>query len=217
MGDRYKQLIKNKEDKINQLNQKVLHYHSELTKYKRELSRLSRKYNSKTEPERGMDQGTAFSELEKKVSPVLSYFSSAVFLEKETEFDRTIDIIGHFTFQNLTDRSIRDPVICLRVKPVSKVFIGGKVTSHNNINDKISELKEEWVYIQKEWVKERGEHWLKPLHLKELKPMEKGRFKNFNISMELTEEFSHYLVEGFFYSRNHQAGIPAVNSISIYI
>lgn len=76
MGDRYKQLIKNKEDKINQLNQKVLHYHSELTKYKRELSRLSRKYNSKTEPERGMDQGTAFSELEKKVSPVLSYFSN---------------------------------------------------------------------------------------------------------------------------------------------
>ncbi|MCD8511618.1 MAG: hypothetical protein LRY73_18330 [Bacillus sp. (in: Bacteria)] len=225
MSNKYQKLIKNKDDKITQLNQKLLHYRSELEKYKRHIIILSKKGQSVPEEVVETQEKTAndsfLEEFKKKVLPVNVYFSHASFLEGLVNGEKKLDIFGHFTFQNLTDEVIEDPVICIRVKPVGKVNLGGKITVYQSVDTDYSfDQAEQWTYVQKEWqetVNTKGEHWLKPLHFKEIQPFETKKFSNFNISVEHSPEYSHYVVEGFFYARNHKKGIPAVNTISFYL
>lgn len=225
MSNKYQRLIKNKDDKITQLNQKLLHYRSELEKYKRHIIILSKKGQpipSEVEETREKPADESFmEEFKNKVLPVNAYFSYGSFLEGLVNGEKKLDIFGHFTFQNLSDEVIEDPIICIRVKPIGKVNLGGKITVQQSLEDDFTlEQAEQWTYVQKDWretVNTKGEHWLKPLHFKELQPFETKKFSNFNISVEHSPEYSHYVVEGFFYARSHQKGIPAVNSISFYL
>ncbi|MBU9723623.1 MULTISPECIES: hypothetical protein [Bacillaceae] len=223
MSNKYQKIIKNKDDKITQLNQKVLHYRSELEKYKRQIINLA-KQGKQLEPEETLEEKREDlfkEEFEKNVLPVQSYFSYSSFFEGSVEEENRVDIFGNFVFQNISDQVFIEPVICFRVKPIGKVNFGGKISAKQPLTDDyLIEENEEWTYSQKNWretVNGKGEHWIKPLHFQELKPFETRKFSNFNISVEHSPEYSHYLIEGFFYARNYKKGIPAVNSISLYL
>ncbi|MDQ0255372.1 hypothetical protein J2S74_002754 [Evansella vedderi] len=224
MSNKYQKLIKNKEDKILQLNQKILHYRSELEKYKRQIIFLSKRGQQVQQPEPVQEpKEESFKvQFEKHVHPIIAYFNYATFLEENDNNEKKLDVFGNLTFQNLSDTEFQEPVICIRVKPIGKISIGGKINiSPRQISDEYSlNQEEQWVYVQENWrqmVNQKGEHWLKPLHLDILKPFEKLKFSNFNISFNPAPEYSHYVVEGFFYARNYQKGIPAINTVSFYL
>ncbi|SDY17182.1 hypothetical protein SAMN05421736_101563 [Evansella caseinilytica] len=85
-------------------------------------------------------------------------------------------------------------------------------------NDSLFASVEEWVYAQNNWretVKEKGEHWLAPLHVKALNPREKMIFSNFNLTIPSSGEHRQYIIEGFLYTKEFQQGIPALNTISL--
>ncbi|MBU9713297.1 hypothetical protein [Evansella tamaricis] len=231
MSERVKKMIRKRDEKITQLNQKIIHYRSEVEKYKQHIVLLKKRYqqdgevddSDSVEVEEVFVSGASMDKVEENkeiVPPILSYFSYTTLINSDDEIEDTenkVNLFGQFTFRNVTNQTFEEPVICFRVRPSTKIRLGGKISHLTNMGENSTQLTEEWMYVQedwKRWIAEKGEHWLKPIHLKELKPYETGRFTNFNISLTENKE-QQYFIEGFFYAKNYQEGIPAVNTISV--
>ncbi|PYZ97752.1 hypothetical protein CR205_03935 [Alteribacter lacisalsi] len=206
---------KRQDDTKLQLEQKILHYRSELSKYKHQVQELETRLSQKN----GKRQ--SHSVTVPPVTAAKAYFSHSVFLPKNSEpEDSQIHIIGHFTLENTGNQILHDPVFCFRAKPSNKIHIGGKIRFRQQLERTWIKPHEEWMYVQndwKEWVKTKGEHWLKPVHIDTVKPGEKAVFTNFDITADAADSDEHLLIEGFCYTREMQKGISSVNTISLYL
>ncbi|MBM7096056.1 hypothetical protein JSY36_09840 [Bacillus sp. H-16] len=210
---------KKQDDSKLQLEQKILHYRSEVAKYKKQAEELrSLLKAARQKGHTGQKEGS--------YSPPVSlaakaYFSYSTFFPKQgEEQDNQIHAIGHFTFENTGNQILHDPVFCFRTKPANSVNIGGKIRMTQALDHTWMTPKEEWVYVQndwKEWVKTKGEHWLKPVHIDTVKPGEKAIFSNFDMAISPGNKDDHILIEGFCYARELQKGIASVNTISLYL
>ncbi|TMW72955.1 hypothetical protein [Alteribacter natronophilus] len=220
MKSRHSYQQKKQDDSKLQLEQKILHYRSEISKYKQQIQELESRLTMRENPEKQSSR----EKIEVKQEPVISakaYFSHSVFLPRqEEEQDHQIHIIGHLTLENTGNQILHDPVFCFRTKPSSRINIGGKIRMRQQQERTWLKPQEEWIYVQndwREWVKTRGEHWLKPVHIDTVKPGERAVFTNFDITAEPGPEDEHLLIEGFCYTREMQKGISSVNTISLYL
>ncbi len=203
-----------------QLEQKILHYRSEVNKYKQQVEDLEKRLKV----QKSIETQRKSNIIEKKQETITSanaYFSHSVFLpDKEDKEDEQIHVVGHFTLENTGNQILHDPVFCFRTKPAERINIGGKIRLRQPLDQTWMAPKEEWIYVQndwREWVKTRGEHWLKPTHIDTIKPGEKAVFSNFDMTIIPIDEDEHLLVEGFCYTREMQKGISAANTISLYL
>ncbi|WP_026690153.1 hypothetical protein [Alteribacter aurantiacus] len=201
-----------------QLEQKVLHYRSEVAKYKQQAEELKVLLKASKQSDQGLSIETTPPPT---TTHAKAYFSYSTFLPKENEQqDNQIHVIGHYVFENTGNQILHDPVFCFRTKPANRVHIGGKIRMNQTHDQTWMTPKEEWIYVQndwKEWVKTKGEHWLKPVHMDTIKPGEKATFSNFDMVISPGKQDEHVLIEGFCYARELQKGIASVNTISIYL
>ncbi|UCZ51939.1 hypothetical protein LGQ02_13875 [Bacillus shivajii] len=154
-------------------------------------------------------------------SQIKSYFSHSVFLPNLKHIDQrekeAIHVIGHYTIENIGDRPLNNLFICLRMSPCEHILLSGKIELTDQ-HEKVPPV-EDWVYIQdglKSLVNTKGEHWLRPLHFKQLLPGEKQSFSNFTFTLHPNENVSHFLVEGVVFSKEVRQGVSAVNTISVF-
>lgn len=217
-----------------QLQQKIIHYRSEVAKYKQllqlvetELKReqLRNQYVQKQleqldEYERTMEhlkQQLLFYEValeeEKKrkketkkedIVRANAYFAYAVMIPEEKE--EHVTIIGDFVIDNAGNMPLHDPIICLRLRPADHAQLSGKFS--------FRQLQEEdgWTFAVEDWrqkIKD-GEYWLKPIDETTLLPNEQLRFPSFELRVVQT-----VVVEGFVYFRQLKQGVSSFNHIVI--
>lgn len=203
-----------------QLKQHLLYYRSEMQKYKRRIKKLEQRLdkesleeNLKKEEEQKIQGHTI------RASAFLSY---SLFLPKDPlESDHTIHAIGHFHFKNTGTTPLLAPFICFKISPITSIQLGGKIDykkDDTTFSNMLAPL-EKWQYIQENWqevVKDKGEHWLKPMHIERIEPGETVAFHQFDFTFSPQDEHSRYVVEAFFYANELPQGIKSDTSISFY-
>lgn len=217
-----------------QLQQKVIHYRSEVAKYKQllqlaetELKReqlrnhyLQKQLEQMDEYEQTiekLEQQLLFYEValeeEKKrkketkkeeIVRAHAYFAYAVMIPEEKE--EHVTIVGDFVIENIGNTPLNDPIICLRLRPAHHAQLSGKFS--------FRQLQEEggWTFAVEDWrqkVKE-GEYWLKPIDQTTLLPNEQLRFPSFELRIDQT-----VVVEAFVYFRQLKQGVPSFNHIVV--
>lgn len=217
-----------------QLQQKVIHYRSEVAKYKQllqlaetELKReqlrnhyLQKQLEQMDEYEQTiekLEQQLLFYEValeeEKKrkketkkeeIVRAHAYFAYAVMIPEEKE--EHVTIVGDFVIENSGNTPLNDPIICLRLRPPDHAQLSGKFS--------FRQLQEEggWTFAVDNWrqkVKE-GEYWLKPIDQTTLLPNEQLRFPSFELRIDQT-----VVVEAFVYFRQLKQGVSSFNHIVI--
>ncbi len=214
-----------------QLQQKMIHYRSEISRYQQ----LVEKYEKK------LEQGKQHvlllqSEIEdlKNKEPEIKeitrieiqpYFSYSLMLPQVGEEEKEIVIMGNFIIKNIGNLELTNPIICLKVQPHDSSSLSGKIKlfpTKDPIDDENRLFEEaateEWIYLQEDWrkkVKETGEHWLRPAQQMELASGEQLSFSNFNLTLNPTEKNSSIVVTGFVYFQELQQGIPCLNKIIV--
>ncbi|MGJ9382502.1 hypothetical protein [Salipaludibacillus sp. CF4.18] len=205
-----------------QLKQHLLYYRSEMQKYKSRIKKLERRLDKeKLEEDLKIEEEQAKKPQGSEIS-AHAFLSYTLFLPKDAkESDPTIHAIGHYHFKNTGTVTLVDPFICFKVSPSTNVQLGGKIdykkddTSFSNM---LAPL-EKWQYIQENWkdvVADKGEHWLKPMHVKKIEPGETASFQQFDFTFSPQEDHSRYVVDAFFYAVQIPHGIKSDTSISFY-
>lgn len=214
-----------------QLQQKVIHYRSEVAKYKQllqlvetELKReqlrnhyLQKQLEQMDECEQTiekLEQQLLFYEValeqekkrkkEEKKESAHAYFAYATMIPEEK--DEHVTVIGDLIIENSGNTPLNDPIICLRLRPPDHAQLSGKFS--------FRQLQEEggWTFAVDNWrqkIKE-GEYWLKPIDETTLLPNEQLRFPSFELRVIQT-----VVVEGFVYFRQLKQGVSSFNHIVI--
>ncbi|SFA46007.1 hypothetical protein SAMN05216169_101260 [Anoxybacillus pushchinoensis] len=214
-----------------QLQQKVIHYRSEVAKYKQllqlaetELKReqlrnhyLQKQLEQMDECEQTiekLEQQLLFYEValeqekkrkkEEKKERAHAYFAYATMIPEEK--DEHVTVIGDFIIENSGNTPLNDPIICLRLRPPEHAQLSGKFS--------FRQLQEEggWTFAIDDWrqkVKD-GEYWLKPTEQTTLLPNEQLRFSSFELRV-----FHTIVVEAFVYFRQLKQGVSSFNHIVI--
>lgn len=217
-----------------QLQQKVIHYRSEVAKYKQllqlaetELKReqlrnhyLQKQLEQMDECEQTiekLEQQLLFYEValeeEKKrkketkkeeIVRAHAYFAYAVMIPEEKE--EHVTIVGDFVIENSGNTPLNDPIICLRLRPPDHAQLSGKFS--------FRQPQEEggWTFAIDNWrqkIKE-GEYWLKPIDQTTLLPNEQLRFPSFELRIDQT-----VVVEAFVYFRQLKQGVSSFNHIVV--
>lgn len=211
-------------DKVIQLKQQIIHYKSELAKFKREahdMKKLAMQYKEENQLQvKQLQEQLAIKQTLN--TSIAAYFSYSLILPREEE--ENIKIIGNFVVLNSGSTLLTSPVICLRMTPSSHLSLAGKITSgyERLILEKdsyITESEERWKYVDKEQQasKSNDEHWLMPLHKTELTPGDSLSFTNFEIDVKKSEIPISFIIEGFAYFYEWQQGEPSINQIVLNV
>lgn len=211
-------------DKLIQLKQQIIHYKSELAKFKREahdMKTLAMKYKEENQVQK-LELEEQLAVKQALNTSITAYFSYSLILPREDE--ENIKIIGNFVVLNSGTTLLTSPVICLRMTPSSHLSLAGKITSGQEPllkeNDSyISDTEERWKYVDKEQhaKKNDDEHWLLPLHKTELPPGESLSFTSFEIDVRKSEAPLSLIIEGFAYFYEWQQGEPSINQIVLNV
>ncbi len=148
----------------------------------------------------------------------IAWFSYTVILPEIAEEENEITVIGNFTFKNLGNTNLHHPIICMRIKPIQDVRLGGKIGAMSHTALSIDGTNAEaWQYTHEDWKKkivETGEHWLKPIHSQEIAPNNTVTFSHeLHILTDKKEKYVN--IEGFFYCDEMKDGLATLNNILI--
>ncbi|WP_044748090.1 hypothetical protein [Bacillus alveayuensis] len=150
---------------------------------------------------------------------VISYFTYSLLLPKTVEQNGTV--IGNFVIHNTGSVPLETPFICLKVTPKERAMLSAKLGEDVQYDRRLNLLvMEPWQYINEDAnkiVEEKGEFWLKPIHISQIEPGQKLSFSNFQLKFEIREEQTTYKVEGFFYCKQLTNGVRALNNIVIHV
>lgn len=148
----------------------------------------------------------------------LTWFNYAVMLPDIDEDEKELTVIGSFNIKNTGTSLLKNPIICIRIKPSHDVRLGGKIGSATHTALTIDGTNTEaWHYIDDNWKEktlETGEHWLKPNQCKQLEPGKTLAFST-EIRILTTKREGYVIIEGFFYCDEINNGFPALNTITI--
>ncbi|MBB6445216.1 hypothetical protein [Bacillus benzoevorans] len=148
----------------------------------------------------------------------IAWFSYTVLLPDIAEDENEITVIGNLTFKNTGNTTIHNPFICIRIKPVQDVRLGGKIGAMTHTALTIDGTNtESWHYIHDNWKKttlETGEHWLKPNHSQFILPNDILTFSN-ELHISTNKEEKYVTIEGYFYSDEIKNGLTSLNNIII--
>jgi hypothetical protein len=149
---------------------------------------------------------------------VISYFTYSFLLPKGADQNGTV--IGNFVIHNTGSVPLENPIICLKVMPKERAILSAKLGEDVQYDRRLNPLvMEPWQYIDEnadKIVEEKGEFWLKPVHISQIEPGQKLAFSNFQLKFDIKEEQTTYKVEGFFYCKQLPNGVRALNNIVIH-
>lgn len=148
----------------------------------------------------------------------LAWFNYAVMLPDKDDAEKELTILGNLIIKNNGNKTLNNPMICIRSKPPEEVLLGGKIGSDNHTALMVDGTNtESWHYFHDNWkeiTKETGEHWLKPNQTKILEPGELLSFAH-ELRILMKNEVKFLMVEGYFYCEEINNGITTLNSITI--
>jgi hypothetical protein len=149
---------------------------------------------------------------------VISYFTYSLLLPKTAEQKGTV--IGNFVIHNTGSAPLEKPIICLKLTPKERAVLSAKLGEDVQYDRRLNPLvMEPWQYIDEnadKMVEEKGEFWLKPVHISQIESGQKLSFSNFQLKFDVSQEQMTYKVEGFFYCKQFPSGVRALNNIVIH-
>ncbi|AEH48285.1 hypothetical protein [Parageobacillus thermoglucosidasius] len=149
----------------------------------------------------------------------IAYFTYSFLLPKGDEQKGVV--IGSFVIHNIGSAALETPVICLKVTPKECAVLSAKLGEDVQYDRRLNPLvMEPWQYIDenmKKMVEERGEFWIKPVRVSQIEPGQKLAFSNFQLKFDISRVQTSYKMEGFFYCKQLQNGIRALNNIVIHV
>ena len=150
---------------------------------------------------------------------VISYFTYSFLLTKGG--DQKGIVIGNFVIHNIGSAALENPYICLKVTPKECAALSAKLGEDVQYDRRLNPLvMEPWQYIDEnanKIVEERGEFWLKPVRISQIEPGQKLAFSNFQLKFAIKGVQTFYKMEGFFYCKQLQNGVRALNNIAIHV
>ena len=150
---------------------------------------------------------------------VISYFTYSFLLTKGG--DQKGIVIGNFVIHNIGSAALENPYICLKVTPKECAALSAKLGEDVQYDRRLNPLvMEPWQYIDEnanKFVEERGEFWLKPVRVAQIEPGQKLVFSNFQLKFAIRGAQTAYKMEGFFYCKQLQNGVRALNNIVVHV
>ncbi|WP_416151230.1 hypothetical protein ACM26V_09770 [Salipaludibacillus sp. HK11] len=222
MNDRSVEEVRKKQFSI-QLQQKIIHYKSELSKYKRlnEVYKKKIEFYENTDPSEKETVKTDYSTKSEPLTSLTAYFNYSVFLPEVEEADQETLIVGNFHIINTGHVELTEPFIGLRITPANRATISGKISLQEtpDTDTALHTSNEEWHYMHSNWkekIRKQGEYWLSPVHCQKLNPGETLSFTNFDLRLKKRKLDENVKIEGVCFSSELTEGIAAINHISFY-
>ncbi|WP_160157579.1 hypothetical protein [Geobacillus sp. TFV-3] len=149
---------------------------------------------------------------------VICYFTYSLLLPK-TGGQKGI-IAGNFVIRNMGSFPLEQPYICLRVSPKERMALSAKLGDGIQYDRRLNPLvMESWQYMNEEAeniVEEKGEFWLKPIHVSRIESGQNLSFSNFQLQFSMNEAPTTYKVDGFFFCQQLPNGVRALNHIAVH-
>lgn len=216
-------------DSLIQLQQKNIHYRSEISRlnllieeYEKQLQ-VSKENVERMSEQLQLVESEKNDALNKSVIKPVAFFNYSVILSDPSSDDEAI-VFGNFIIRNIGNVPLSYPVICLKITPSTVARkLGGKIR-YNSITTETNEIQiledaasEQWIFIDDDWkenVINKGEYWLKPTHKSIIPPNEEIHFSNFEFVIDLKKNRS-IKISGFAYFEQLTEGIAALNTIQL--
>lgn len=148
-----------------------------------------------------------------------AFFNYSLVLPEKDEPSEEILIMGSFAMKNQGIKDLHHPIICLRIKPVEGSRLGGKIGTLKKQEPFMNASPlEEWEYVHTDWkdrIKDKGEHWLRPLHCSAIPPGDMLVFSSFDLCFFMPHKSRSVIVDGFVFCDEFPSGVAAANSIII--
>lgn len=216
-----------------QLEQKLLHYRSEIKKFQRIIHLQKKKLNSQEEEIEAFKQQSLFNQpmYQQKQPPIqknseamagiYSFFSYSTFLpvKPSAGSEEPCFINGNFTIRNDSGVPLRDPLICLRFSKPNLANLSGKMNQNkrNYASEHIvaDETDQAWSFLPDhslKKVRETGEFWLRPT-VKQLDHQKELVFQQFEILLPYNGSSFSVSINGYIYGLEIPNGRQALNTI----
>ncbi|WP_223700653.1 hypothetical protein [Sutcliffiella deserti] len=207
-----KEKMRNKylQSKIRELQiEKTDHYIKEMEKLRKKILQLEveleeEKLLGKDMQELPQEPLLSRNEKMERLTHFYSFFNYSILLHSEE--DTTVTIFFDFTVVNTGEREQSDFIICLKVKPVNKIFLSGKITNPKLIQHTDEDRHAaDWVYATEDWqakIRNEGEYWIRSVQKPKVGVQETLTFKGVEILVDKETVKGKMTVEGFVYCEN---------------
>lgn len=211
-----------------QVEQKLLHYRSELKKFQRIIHLQKKKISSQEEEMKGLKEAATSFQKEIKtpkqnlvrLENAFAYFAYSILFPSDAteENDEPCLIRGNFIVRNQTNQTLHDPLICLIFNKPKLANLSGKINQNTHFSrEHVYEEDEQlsWNYLKDHSiskVRETGEFWLKP-NKQEFFDSEELSFNHFEILLPYHKSSLSVTINGYIYAREIPEGQRALNSI----
>lgn len=149
------------------------------------------------------------------------YLDYTIYTSTEENENNTMIVTGDIFIKNIGTIDIKNPLICLKVDPVSNVTIGGQILppemaetmgvhSARGING--------WKYVDENWfekAKERGEYWITPISEYIIPAGERAKINDLQFLISRPKGQKMVGVKCYMYVAEQNKNIPSFNSIKI--
>lgn len=139
---------------------------------------------------------------------VICYFTYSINIFHEKEKENFT--IGSFHIQNVGDKPLTNPIICIKLSPQSPFEFSGKYL-YPNSRQRMG-MPDAWERINE--ATEKQEFWLKPVNKQKIEPSETISFSNFQVKWRSDESYTGSIM-GFVYGDEIKEGLSSLNEINI--
>lgn len=145
------------------------------------------------------------------LSTLLGYFTYSI----STTNDRTEEniILGDFHIQNLTDATVEELYLCIKINTTEAYKFSGKYFT-NTFNMDNKTLSSQWQKFKNPNEENQQEHWFRLVDQKVLLPLETISFRDFQITWKNEGPFS-CSIQAFVYTQFEKNGIDSINTINV--
>lgn len=220
-----KELVRNKylQSKIRELNSgKINGYIKEVEKLQKKILLLEVKLEedkimSVDNKDLAIQHAPPNNKITDQLTDLYSYFNYSILLPSEGE--TTISIYGTFTVVNIGEKELEDVVICLKVEPVGKVTLSGKISNPKKIiNEDENRQDVDWVYAVDNWkekIKNDGEYWIRSVLKPNVTSKDSLSFMGFELLLDNSEHVDTFKLEGYVYCSEKSERVLARNKLII--
>ncbi|MBC5636349.1 hypothetical protein [Ornithinibacillus hominis] len=143
------------------------------------------------------------------INSILGFFTYSVNMTSDPKEENII--LGDFHIHNLTGNTLAALYLCLKVNTTSTYKFTGKYLTKSAQADS-SEPFSYWQQLPER--NEEHEYWFQLTPNKEVKPLEKIAFSDFQVSWKNTRS-NVCSIQAFLYTESEKEGINSLNSISV--
>jgi len=139
---------------------------------------------------------------------VLSYFTYSTSLSHDNHSENII--IANFHILNLSDQTLKNPIICIQLSENSPFSFTGKYILGDSQQQ--ASTNDTWQRMNEQ--ADENEYWLRPMNQDEIKPYEELVYSQFQLKWFQAASYSGS-VNGFVYFDQKPEGMSAINPINM--